>query len=104
MEAMNGWDVFKHVNTNSNINNYIYHKSYVALYRKAITFYEATHRNARPRPSTQYYNRTVEYSFKVGKKKHSNWEIEKLYFDDEDSEGTENSTDNALTDTVNNTQ
>ena len=67
--------MFKHVNMNSNINNYIYHKSYVALYRKSITFYEVTHRNARPRPGTQYYKRIVEYSFKVGKK---NTQTEKL--------------------------
>jgi len=59
--------VFKQVNTNSNTNNYIYHKTYVALYRKSMTFHEATHRNARPRRGSQYHNRIVEYSFKDGK-------------------------------------
>jgi hypothetical protein len=64
MEVADGWDVFKQVNMNSNTNSYIYHKSYVALYRKSITSYEVTHRNARPRPGSQYHNRIVKYSFK----------------------------------------
>jgi len=63
MEATNRWDVFKRVNMNS----YVYHTPYVALYRKSMTFYEVTHRNARPRPGSQYHNRIVEYSFKDGK-------------------------------------
>ena len=73
MEATNGWDVFKRVNVSSSTKNYIYHKSYVALYRKSMTFYEVTYRNARPRPGSQYHNRIVEYSLKDGK--HSDREI-----------------------------